>query len=340
MSSSTTKQPKHRVSIPAKSALKSGPSKSQSKRPAGDEDDEPVIIKKRTAPSSKKASRNNEKDDEEEGLSDLSDGADGEDEFDVNGMEVDEEEGSSDEEGDISTDEEIEGMKADRKKSKKNTKKRKAATTSDVFASTLTSLLEEPATKRPKTDSSAPPKPVKTEVNPILALSAASALPPTTKQIKIERLAKRQLKQEKIERKDRARVKDVLEGWGPRAIVVVNHDKKAEVKDEGKKAGQKGKGKGKGNNSLVQEGVEVMAPGGQEWERGLRKVAQRGVIKLFNAIVVASSNHTAPLAKDKIDAAHNDKKSKKSDKDNILGRGGKKDDVLTKEGFLGMLKNA
>jgi hypothetical protein len=121
MSSSTTKQPKHRVSIPAKSALKSGPSKSQSKRPAGDEDNELVIIKKRTTPSSKKASRNNKKDDEEEGLSDLSDGADGEDEFDVNGMEVDEEEGSSDEEGDISTDEEIEGMKADRKKSKKNT---------------------------------------------------------------------------------------------------------------------------------------------------------------------------------------------------------------------------
>jgi len=64
------------------------------------------------------------------------------------------------------------------------------------------------------------------------------------------------------------------------------------------------------------------------------------VIKLFNAIVVASSTHTAPLAKDKIDAAHNDKKTKKSDKDNILGRGAKKDDVLTKEGFLGMLKNA
>ena len=140
-----------------------------------------------------------------------------------------------------------------------------------MFASTLTSLLEEPATKRPKTES-ADSKPIKTEVNPILALSAASALPPSTKQIKIERQAKRQLKQEKVERKDRARVKDVLEGWGPRAIVVVNHDKKAEVKDEAKK----NKGKGKGKGSLVQEGVEVMAPGGQEWERGLRKVAQRG----------------------------------------------------------------
>lgn len=139
-----------------------------------------------------------------------------------------------------------------------------------MFASTLTSLLEEPATKRPKTEST-DSKPPKSEPNPILALSAASALPPSTKQIKIERQAKRQLKQEKVERKDRARVKDVLEGWGPRAIVVVNHDKKAEIKDEKKK----GKGNGKGT-SLVQEGVEVMAPGGQEWERGLRKVAQRG----------------------------------------------------------------
>ena len=145
-----------------------------------------------------------------------------------------------------------------------------------MFASTLTSLLEEPATKRPKTES-ADSKPIKTEVNPILALSAASALPPSTKQIKIERQAKRQLKQEKVERKDRARVKDVLEGWGPRAIVVVNHDKKVEVKDEAKK----NKGKGKGKGSLVQEGVEVMAPGGQEWERGLRKVAQRGGECLF-----------------------------------------------------------
>lgn len=45
------------------------------------------------------------------------------------------------------------------------------------------------------------------------------------------------LKVEKQEREDRARVKDVIEGWA-----------------------SKGDG----------------TPGGQEWERGLRKVAQRG----------------------------------------------------------------
>ena len=227
--------------------------------------------------------------------------------------------------------------------------------------------MDEPASKRPKTTaagdtepSAGDSKPSKTPVNPILSLSAASALPPSTKEIRLERLAKRQLKQDKLEKKDRARVKDVIEGWGPRNVVVVNHDKKEPVKDEAQK---KGKGKGKGKSSLVQEGVEVMAPGGQEWERGLRKVAQRGgelqspsridgfhgayscqfdpaVIKLFNAILVASNTHSAPLAKDKIDASHKDKKGKKADKDNILGRGAKRDDTLTKEGFLGMLKNA
>jgi len=140
--------------------------------------------------------------------------------------------------------------------------------------------LDEPATKRPKTTAAGEDepsadhsKPSKTPVNPILSLSAASALPPSTKEIRLERLAKRQLKQDKLEKKDRARVKDVIEGWGPRNVVVVNHDKKEPVKDEAQK---KGKGKGKGKSSLVQEGVEVMAPGGQEWERGLRKVAQRG----------------------------------------------------------------
>jgi hypothetical protein len=64
------------------------------------------------------------------------------------------------------------------------------------------------------------------------------------------------------------------------------------------------------------------------------------VIKLFNAILVASNSHTAPAVKDTIDASHKDKKGKRAGKDNILGRGGKKDDVLTKEGFLGLIKNA
>jgi len=121
MSSSSTKQPKHRVSIPAKSALKS---QAKGKRPAvAVAEDEPVSTQKRSAQFAKKASKPRKDDFEEQGLSDLSDGAEGEDEFDVEAddMEVDDDEndeGSSDEDG---TDEEIEGMKADRKRSKKNT---------------------------------------------------------------------------------------------------------------------------------------------------------------------------------------------------------------------------
>lgn len=64
------------------------------------------------------------------------------------------------------------------------------------------------------------------------------------------------------------------------------------------------------------------------------------VIKLFNAILVSSNTHSAVEDRDKIDSSHNDKKSKKANKDNLLGRGAKNQDVLTKEGFLGMLKNA
>lgn len=73
--------------------------------------------------------------------------------------------------------------------------------------------------------------------NPILALSQ-KALPPSAAKVSLERKAKRVLKVQKMEKQDRARIRNVLEGWGPR--------------------------------------IEAGVPGGQEWERGLRKVAQRG----------------------------------------------------------------
>jgi hypothetical protein len=126
--------------------------------------------------------------------------------------------------------------------------KRKAPTTEDIFANTLAGLLDddvtasaptkgaqaptdEPAAKKQK-----PAKTLKAGENPILALSSRP-LPKSSTAEALERKAKRALKAEEKERQDRARVKNVIEGWGPTA-----------------------------------EG----APGGQEWERGLRKVAQRG----------------------------------------------------------------
>lgn len=127
--------------------------------------------------------------------------------------------------------------------------KRKAPTTEDIFGNTLAGLLdddltvsqpsksvqpsapEEPSAKRQK-----PAKTLKAGENPILALSSRPQPRSSTAET-LERKAKRALKAEERERQDRARVKNVIEGWGPTV-----------------------------------DG----APGGQEWERGLRKVAQRG----------------------------------------------------------------
>lgn len=67
-------------------------------------------------------------------------------------------------------------------------------------------------------------------------------------------------------------------------------------------------------------------------------LADSPVIKLFNAILVASKNAeaAAKTLSDKAGLKPEAPKSRK-EKDNILGRGGK-DDVLTKESFLDLVR--
>lgn len=129
---------------------------------------------------------------------------------------------------------------------------RKRVTTATDFGSTLTSLLAEPAVmnkskkskKQPKVaeaagsdaDAAASVDLTRPAAGAILGLSA-KPLPPSRAAVSLERRAARQLKAEKEDRLDRARVRDVLEGWVPA------------------------------------EGAKV---GSQEFERGLRKTAQRG----------------------------------------------------------------
>ncbi len=201
-------------------------------------------------------------------------------------------------------------------------------TTASDFGAALTGLLSESA--RPKKRKSAAAaeddeedekRKKKKTAAPILALSA-KPLPPSMAEERLERRAARALKAEREARLDRARIRNVLEGWVPA------------------------------------EGAGV---GSQEFERGLRKTAQRGgelqpalrgratgwmrsrgqrlmpVIKLFNAILVASKNAEAQAvtlaqkAGVKPEAAKN-----KKEKDNILGRGGQ--ETLTKEGFLDLVR--
>jgi hypothetical protein len=60
------------------------------------------------------------------------------------------------------------------------------------------------------------------------------------------------------------------------------------------------------------------------------------VIKLFNAILSASKATEQEGLGMPEPAGMADEKTKKREKDNILGRGGK--EVLTKEGFLDMVR--
>lgn len=58
------------------------------------------------------------------------------------------------------------------------------------------------------------------------------------------------------------------------------------------------------------------------------------VIKLFNTILAASSAHPTLTGS----AAVNNERQSRKEKDNVLGRGGK-EERLTKEGFLDMIKS-
>lgn len=119
------------------------------------------------------------------------------------------------------------------------TTERKRVTTAADFGATLTTLLSESARPPKKTKGKEREEKKdgkKSTAAPILSLSA-KPLPPTRAAETLERRAARAIKAEKAERLDRARVKDVVEGWTPA------------------------------------EGAQV---GSQEFERGLRKTAQRG----------------------------------------------------------------
>ncbi|KAJ3721490.1 Rrp15p-domain-containing protein [Lentinula raphanica] len=95
--------------------------------------------------------------------------------------------------------------------------------------------------------------------------------------------------------------------------------------------------------------TDVIGGWGGESERALRKVAQRGVVKLFNVIQQAQ-NQTAAEAEGKKAARGSGKpslpaptivdksKSKKSrDKDNVIGRG--KDAAIDKDNFFDILRS-
>ena len=107
------------------------------------------------------------------------------------------------------------------------------------------------------------------------------------------------MKAEKEEKEDKARIRDVVEGW-------VNED----------------------------------GSGGMEFEKGLRKVAQKGVVKLFNAILVASKTAEANGKSLADKAGVKAERGRKREKDNVLGRGATAEEgqALTSESFLDLVR--
>ncbi|KAI0756735.1 Rrp15p-domain-containing protein [Daedaleopsis nitida] len=93
--------------------------------------------------------------------------------------------------------------------------------------------------------------------------------------------------------------------------------------------------------------TDVIGGWGGEGERALRKVAQRGVVKLFNAIQQSQAASAAAAedlkahrgtGKPTLPApAMHDKKSKSKKKDNIIGRG--KEASLAQDDFLDIIRS-
>ncbi|WVF71746.1 hypothetical protein IAT40_006554 [Kwoniella sp. CBS 6097] len=297
-------------SAPLKSALKKS---SSSRQPVASSSASASTLKSNTHANSKSKAKHSitlaRKNAPRKGKTAVAAPASESDDDDVDDDEEDVEMGDNEAE-EVDTDEEIERSKD---KGAKPPKRKRTMTTADTFGATLTSLLTDPMIKKQKKSRHPQPQEGQDEATtPAVATAvgkSASAQapimalsahkPPTKASVSLEAKARRALKAEKEEKEDQARVIDVIEGWSNGDGVV----------------------------------------GGQEFERGLRKTAQRGVIKLFNAILQASKNaeeasSTLPLS---AQAKLKPEQGKKKEKDNILGRGGK-EDVLTKESFLDMVR--
>lgn len=150
--------------------------------------------------------------------------------------------------------------------------RKRPPTSAETFGSTLTSLLTEDTASKKKSKKEEtkeetapvlsstdkivieryqPKRPIKTSLQApagaILSLSRTE-LPPSKAQVSLERKARRQIKVAKEEKEDRARVRNIIEGWAEAPL-------------------------GLEGTSVDKDGKAVS---GQEFERGLRKTAQRG----------------------------------------------------------------
>lgn len=95
-------------------------------------------------------------------------------------------------------------------------------------------------------------------------------LHPTASDTAIERKALKLLQANRHEQREHAHVKDVIAGWGPRPKKPFSQWTAAEMSSDW----------------VPPSDPDQFVPGGADGEKVLRKLAQRGTVKLFNAIRV------------------------------------------------------
>ncbi|KAI0734626.1 Rrp15p-domain-containing protein [Fomitopsis betulina] len=187
--------------------------------------------------------------------------------------------GGSESDGAVSSEDEMAEVK--RAKSKKTLKRKHRATDANRFGAALQTLLS-------------------TDAPSNLPLSLKPSIARKRNDDKLESKGKKVLEVEKKEKEEKGRIQDVIGGWGG------------------------------------------------ESERALRKVAQRGVVKLFNVIQQTQSASAVAAeevkgqrgtGKPTLPAPVSDKKNTKKgkQKDNIIGRG--KEATLGQDDFLDIIRS-
>ena len=208
---------------------------------------------------------------------------------------------------------------------------KKPPTTASTFGTTLTSLLAEPSAPPPS--SSRPPrkraKAAAAATAPSHAILSRSHVrgPPSRAEVALERRAARAVRVEKAEKEDRARVRDVLEGW----VVADGSGAGSQEVEKGlRKVAQRG-----GESALLALPYPILAPDIARVSWGGAGLIGCGVvIKLFNAILEASR----AAEEEEEGRGAKGEAGRKSAKGDLAGSGGRDGQGLTREGFLDLVR--
>ena len=177
-----------------------------------------------------------------------------------------------------------------------NTERKRRAVSPTALGETLEGLLGQSKEEAPAQSS---------------ILSLAPSVRRTANTTTLRAKAARMALEQRREREEKAHVRDVIGEWGPPGALP-GHDLALDTP----------------------QSVEWMEQGGAKgYERRLRKVAQRGVVKLFNAIRAAQETSV-----DDVDKARALKR--KSSKTNALGNTEAAVNELSKSNFLDLLRSA